>query len=304
MKNHICFILGAGASIPYGYPSGKSLILRIIQNFDQQIDVNRALQNKNDLCSLGIDVEDINDLVDSLRYSGVNSIDQLLENRPKLVKVGKFAIVQALLNVVQILRPKDDHWYEYIWNLMCKYNLESFNSKKYCFITFNYDLTFETYLANALTRFYGIDIDRADEMIRDINIIHIHGKLGNYPWVEDNSSYILPNNPRKEAENIYSKALGIKIIHEMNGNNSVYDDAFSILNESEKICFLGFGFHASNVERLRINDLNSDVELYASSFELTEVERNRISKMFSKKINFDSVGRKNLGYIRHNLDIY
>jgi len=231
MKNHICFVLGAGASIPYGYPSGKGLISKIIENFNLRKDVNSAQQNISDLRSLNIDIEEIKDLVDSLRHSGAISIDQLLENRPKLVKVGKFAIVQALLNVSEILRPKDDHWYEYIWNLMCKYNnVESFNSKKYRFITFNYDLTFETYLANVLTRFYGIDIDRASEMIKDMNIIHIHGKLGNYPWIEDNSSYILPNNPSKEAENIYSKALGIKIIHEMNGNNSVYDDAFNILN--------------------------------------------------------------------------
>jgi len=76
-----------------------------------------------------------------------------------------------------------------------------------------------------------------------------------------------------------------------------------ILNESERICFLGFGFHPANVERLRINDLNSDVELFASSFGLTEVETNRISKMLSKKIKFDIDGRENLAYIRHNLEI-
>ena len=83
----ICFVLGAGASPPYGFPIGSELVTEIL-NFDDREFPWDELGNRHEL----------KDLQDALRYSDHSSVDILLLHRRDLWKIGTHAIAVALLS--------------------------------------------------------------------------------------------------------------------------------------------------------------------------------------------------------------
>jgi hypothetical protein len=73
IKNPTVFILGAGASIPYNYPSGKTLVGVIITEL-------LNTQTLYQLCSkLEFRESEIKEFANALKFSGDYSIDAFLE---------------------------------------------------------------------------------------------------------------------------------------------------------------------------------------------------------------------------------
>ena len=81
-------ILGAGASAPYGFPTGQALIDWICGEF---VGVAGGL---------GVGEVEVKQFVSRLRRSGANSIDLFLEHNPDLQRTGKIAIAYAIALVL------------------------------------------------------------------------------------------------------------------------------------------------------------------------------------------------------------
>ena len=78
IEKETVFVLGAGASKPYQFPTGSELADKVYQELSQgaTIDDMRAF--------CGFSGDEINDFRLALHYSGQTSVDAFLEHRPDL----------------------------------------------------------------------------------------------------------------------------------------------------------------------------------------------------------------------------
>ena len=81
-------ILGAGASMPYQFPSGKKLREKICR------EIKEPLKDLFDVPSKKAEVEHF---ISSFSRSGTSSIDAFLEYRTEFMEIGKLAIALALI---------------------------------------------------------------------------------------------------------------------------------------------------------------------------------------------------------------
>ena len=144
----VVFVLGAGASCPYGLPLGETLIRKILDD----VLTDYLLQM---LKNIGHSEGDCNDFRLRLRLSLRQSIDVFLRDNPDLAEVGKALIAVHLILLEQqkylYSTQIDDHWVKYLVEILLRDwspgNGMSFNRLK--IITFNYDRSFEYMLYNA-----------------------------------------------------------------------------------------------------------------------------------------------------------
>src|SRR5437660_2575658 len=102
LKKKTVLVLGAGASMPYGFPSGDELRQRIItslKNFPTKVGPARPLENL--LNALGIEAYHVQHFRDELARAPHITIDRFLENRPEFERIGKLAITATLIPLEQ-----------------------------------------------------------------------------------------------------------------------------------------------------------------------------------------------------------
>jgi hypothetical protein len=94
IKKPTVLILGAGASAPYGYPTGLALKQETIKGLSPGGSAERMRQ----IVSMTGDIYQVKlkEFVFALRTSGQASIDAFLEHRPEFMELGKSAITQIL----------------------------------------------------------------------------------------------------------------------------------------------------------------------------------------------------------------
>src|SRR5687768_2077401 len=88
----IVLVLGAGASVPFGFPTGRNLSELIVQQLRSGQAGFKALQQYG-----GYTDDEINLFRQTFSRSGQNSIDAFLEHRSDLLGIGKAATAQALI---------------------------------------------------------------------------------------------------------------------------------------------------------------------------------------------------------------
>ncbi len=310
------FILGAGAHIPYGFPSGKNLIDDVVKQLNHaQRDDDLSLKILPQRAGVNIDVvqqKNINAFIKSLSQAGQASIDSFINANQHMIGfdiLGKVGIAQTLLRVeekfiVERSNDKDSNndWFEYLFAKMCdgisKPN-HFFCDNNISFITFNYDRLLEHKFFNALKFSFNIKDDLETlSMVRNIPIHHVYGSLGEY-------------NPNSFGQMNYwiDSFKSIQTIHEVvKEHSSAIKSARKDLHEAEKICLLGFGFHSENISLM---ELPSVVEESASNicvcrYGITdeEIRRVMLSKQIRQsKLHIGDKDMKALGALR-NLPVF
>lgn len=81
IDRNVAIILGAGASKPYGFLTGKELVEQAIR--DRRTPVLHTIRE------LGFSVDDYSKFRTTLRNSGLSSIDRFLEIRDDFMDIGK-----------------------------------------------------------------------------------------------------------------------------------------------------------------------------------------------------------------------
>lgn len=292
-------ILGAGASIPYGFPSGQELRHRIFNINPQDVSAENQ-KTVTQLLKLGHKKHDIEEFVSDFKYSGKYSVDAFLEHRQDFMTIGKDLIALMLMPHEEIGNlfsdsPKKDNWYEYLFNKISS-DFERFEKNKLSILTYNYDRSLEFYLLVAIQKSYKKSHGVAVEKLKYIPIIHLHGNLGALPGLSNENSrdYV----PSTELDNIRKAANGIKIIHEGIAENPEFKRANELLAGAKRIIFLGFGYDQINMSRLGLTNLHGKT-IIGSTHGLTRAEWMGIKKNNNGKINFDRNGFLNLEFLRN-----
>jgi hypothetical protein len=255
-------VFGAGASSSYGFPFGDQMIQKIHQQLNPK--QNTWIPK---LIECGISDEKIEEFRKALLLSQPYSVDSFLEHRPEFIEVGKLIIALSLIPMESDYRLFPDGsassgCYRYIFNQMKSgtAGYKEFNDNKLSIITFNYDRSFEHYLYTAFQNTYGISFDECTAVLREVPIIHVHGTLGKLPWQssdagEEKRDYI----PETDIKDIQIAAAQIKIISEGSDTSEEFKTAIQYLHGAEKVYFLGFGYNSTNLSRLKINKMPTEM---------------------------------------------
>ncbi len=245
-------VLGAGASAPYGFPTGGALVELIANDF-----ASPRFAKAEKVMPEGYRI-----LTGRLRQAQHNSIDEFLENHPSFADIGRQAIALHLLpaeshsGATLMDLTKKDHWYRYLKGQLGP--LGTFGKNQLRIISFNYDRSVEHYLyETSRTSDERINDQQCVEILKQLPVLHVYGNLGPLPWQSRIGT--IPyggSTPEPCAEEIRQAAMNIKILHQ--GTDDEVQQNFRIAQEwlkwAERIVVLGFGFHHANVERLALTE--------------------------------------------------
>jgi hypothetical protein len=228
-KEPTVFILGAGSSNPYGFPLGSELKEQIIKLDEKEIE--NLLEKKQEVKKL------IPDFLETLARGDYETIDNLLDQKPRYRELGAYYIVKVIAEkeIEKNLFPQREHYADLFQML----NVESESNSEVLFsvVTVNYDRSFEYFLrCNAKYNCHQ-DLElNAMRKISKLHIIHAHNSLGNL-------SEVPYGRVTSTKEYIHEAARQIKIIPDSIENSNEYIEAQRVIAAAKNIVFLGFGYH-------------------------------------------------------------
>jgi hypothetical protein len=304
LRDETVFILGAGASVPYGFPTGGELVGNIIGGrFPPDSVVARHPQ--------------FNDFRANLAGAKARSVDIFLsrDKQREFESIGKLAIAENLLFCEaheKIFGPdiKDD-WYEYVFNTVLERttDLAEVAELPLAFITFNFDRSLEHFLYVYLKSNFPNNVDaEVIEVIGRIKIVHVHGYLGPLDWQQTGGrSY----GDKVTADSVMKAAQNIHIMHETIADSEDFKYARAIIELADSIMLLGFGYHAENMERLALpfkrlggQSASSGVtqirQIWGTAYGMTHVEAEHTRVAFNNEWKFGDVNWKCREALRHN----
>ena len=247
-------VLGAGASIPFGFPSGPGLTRGIVASLNASYakgsERPRFRELLADLGSL-FSPPEIDRFCVHLASSDRRSIDSFLEDRSEFLDIGKAAIAAALLPLEHqgAVISNEDRWYGYLLDRLPR-RPEDLNGRL-SVITFNYDRTLEQYLFTTLMHRFGLEDEAAARAVAQVPIVHFYGSLGVLPFqAKSHNANVIPFGVQRDARSIKWSANQIRIMSERHEENPAIEQAHDLLRKAERVIFLGFGYDQTNLERL------------------------------------------------------
>ncbi len=287
-------VVGAGGSVPYGYPTGEKLrdSLCDVNNFEDVKEYMIRLRSKG-----GSD-EIIEEFCQQFKASQRNSIDAFLAARGShdisksingnvrksgltFEECGKLAIASQLIKYEKfkkLLTPDDDHWLQYLWQHMSNDVLiTEFQNNQLKVVSFNYDRVIEQYFQTTIENTYGVSSQEASNLLEPIEIVHMYGNLQNL------TERPYEQIPRDLPNALPEIAKSIRIIPEARKeNDEQFTKAKELIRWADKICFIGFGFDQTNVRRLGFPDHDlSEKTIYGTHYGLTAPEIRTAQKLLA-----------------------
>ncbi|MEZ5513772.1 MAG: SIR2 family protein [Steroidobacteraceae bacterium] len=286
IKMSTVVVLGAGASVPYGFPTGRELLGLARQYGDQELK------------KLIFDRGYHRGLHQALHHTGNASIDAMLEYNSDLVPAGKCLIAALLLKSEHEMHlrrhPRLENcseqekkriaseWFEILFEEMGAPKLCEFKENQVTFVTYNYDRVLEYKLQLALQVKYSPASVKADDYrdaLGGTEIIHLHGQLGFLrTWTDDESKVVGfgagvvdPANDIFDKDKVFAAADAIKIMHESEETSEELERARQRISEADRVVFLGFGYAEQNLKRLQLQGtLKDNAALYLCRLGMTD----------------------------------
>lgn len=303
------FVLGAGASCPYGYPSGAHL--------RKHICLSQGLWQSYNLSGIGSQsaqeegrLKEIQEFIDKFRKSSIKSIDLFMANNPKLAPIGKYIIAfeifraerdsrfgeEAKLEQEQIADKQHrgtfgplnllssplfmgQDWYSYLYNHLLEGkvgndDLPDFSNGNLAFVTFNYDRSLEQFLYEALRySFTEVLEERVVQCLKQLKILHVYGQVASLQW--QNPSDYVDYKPQTN-ESLLQRAANVRTIYEEKENPELIE-AQNLLKQAKRLFILGFGYAPENMSVLGLPALIPQTcWVYGTAFGANEKEVKRI----------------------------
>lgn len=116
------------------------------------------------------------------------------------------------------------------------------------FIVFNYDRSLEHFLSLALRTAYGMQQHTAEAIVNGVTIVHPYGRVGSLAWQRRQPVISFGEVPNPETLRLVGNEL--RTFSEGSDPECESPGASEIVSRSEKLVFLGFGFHRMNLDIL------------------------------------------------------
>jgi len=270
------FVLGAGASKPFGFPTGAELRTRLCT----ELVLGHGLYLL--LLKCGHSQQEVENFRLAFERSAINSIDAFIALRPTFQTIAEQAIAAVLMPLENETTLNKGDWYQIVWNEMLAgvSTTEELLLNTIRFITFNYDRSLEQYLLGAIQHTFDLEPEAAYQCLSRIPIHHVYGSLGAYT-----SGIGFQYHERKDEDiklAILNAQKSIKTIPSVRGPLDV--TAAEWLSHAEHVFILGFGFDAVNCARIDLPSActkatpHNPPNIFASAFESTSSERRRCER--------------------------
>jgi hypothetical protein len=250
------FVLGAGASHPYGLPLSPNL-KKMILSAENEILVD-CLKNK------GCEDKTINSFKKALRYGDHGTIDLFLEAKNSFREIGALFIASAIARAERedTLFEKSD-WYTALYRIL-GLDCAGTGMPPLAIVTLNYDRSLEQLLTSYLD--YNCPdkyIETSKAKLADIKIVHAHGSLGDIATVPYGSVW-------KNAENLCAAAQSIKIVSDLMDDSPGFMEAEQLLGRAQNIVFIGFGYNRVTTGKLLKHVKLDKAQIFGTAFNLPE----------------------------------
>lgn len=300
MKNNVVIILGAGASVAYGYPTGKELADKICDGYS--LKQLHDMINDWGTAKKAEYLHGLNAIEKNFNNAGRDSIDSWLtkEDNKDFIPAGKL-IIAYFISQKEIpadflgkfrrtkyydpdKHPKD--WYRLLLKEMDRQpKLKDFGLPNIhlSIITFNYDRSLEFYLLTTLQSTYGAhNLNEIWKQLDNLDIIHVYGTVGDLPRPGKSESDYIKYRTSVKIQELVKRAEKIQIFPELCETQSQkLKKIRSILVNADKIYFIGFGYNEDNLKILGFplhTPLQSNklkIKLFGSTYGMGTGEINR-----------------------------
>lgn len=272
------FIIGAGGSKPYGYPTGHELRQEILAGnwkkwADNEVSANEFIQHYN--------------------LSSNESIDLFLSRNCKYAKLGKMAVAYCIMEAEKRSRFRSDvhggteeDWYSYLFNKMVEgivseKDIDDFEKNKCTFITFNYDRSFEHFMFESLQHsFVDVSEERVKRIWSSQPVFHVYGQVAQLPWESPEHGVAYREGDNRPVAPFID---GIFLINEERGAIDTIRKQ-DLIRNAEKVFFLGFGYHPENLELLGFPGVYvGEKKIYGSAIGFCKEELDKISLSITRR---------------------
>lgn len=297
------FILGAGASNPYGYPTARQLRTFIVNNFIIEY-INKFHGGNMEALPSDPALKEKSKLIIEFDKSRTKSIDLFLARNKQYYEQGRgiisfsiaFHELKSKFGEELSEEEKKHDWYFELFDRLTgdisdPNKLESINENKIKFLTFNYDRSLDQFLFESLFYSFSSRRDIIRDLVLKFDVTHVYGKLAKLDW----ENAVLKFKYKDKELLDYSDELSgnINIVYDKNGNNFNGENEF--YQEFESIFFLGFGYAKENFEAIGLNNvLGKNQRVYGTALNYTDTERLMISAQ---------IRRLNPGLLEHHIYI-
>lgn len=331
-EKRVVFVIGAGASVDFGLPTGSTLRELLTTSVYPRFDI-KALRSlsapakaaftgtSSDSSAFGLLLkarEEIKlfkqrSIVEAEAFrvaflrSGMSSIDRFLESNSNWVEHGKCAIASVLVPLQdKQLEAKTtaSNWHSWLFERLLRQRA-AINEGRIGFITFNYDRLVHCGLYSMLRHGLQQSDDGTRATMAKIPIEHVYGYLDvdcdsllENGDIERNDDEIFINERYQRA------AQSIHLIPETRvSGTDVYTRCQSMINKASVVVFLGFGFDRVNLERIGALEIARSKRVYANCFGLEAAERRLVGQLLtnSSALSLGDSNHDSLRFMKANL---
>lgn len=288
------FILGAGASKPYGYPTASKLRDDIISEYENVIRETFKLMNR-DSQLIKRALQEISPIIKEFDLSHTNSIDLFLTRKSerKNVNLGVELIWMFIMwyerNSISSrqIEDKDEDWYYEFFNeltgdITTKKELDNMPADKIHFINFNYDRSLENYLYESFMNSFSLTKEETTELMsKHFCFTHVYGKVANFDWDIGKANTIAYKDPN----GVFILMNATNMINILYAERNIDPATQELIKSKIKIIVLGFGFAKANIDFLNLKEiLTANHVIYATGIGLYESRTNKIKSLLQRGI--------------------
>lgn len=312
---NVTLIIGAGAHVPYDFPTGEELKTTILNlnlhartvNAESSVEMyadefKKYKFMKRKVCQLIIEskyfesqlanrnlIQLVNDkvrnFIERFAQSHNITIDYFISRNGAPEEdqfLGKI-LIGTVLSYYESETRMGYQSYNWIQELINKYirnDCNNFFNHPPNIVTFNYDRLFEQYLITHLVSHHHKTATEAIDLINSLPIIHVYGSLGKC-------------NSTSFSEFTHERVNDIDVVRGQK-NTKIEKRISEALWKSEKIYVLGFGFDDHNTSLL-FSQLSNGMrkkpseqkQIICSCFNLSNREMGKLELMFPSQIKID-----------------
>lgn len=270
------FVVGAGASVEFGLPTGAGLNKMVAGYLAPTADKWGSVWNDHTLDQALKNWPGIhpNRLLAASRKiaAGIpfaSSVDDFLfihGDDEAVVAAGKAAIAASVLyaenkSYLARLGHHDDTVQakalgalETSWPLqLMKFLMPGIRAKDVgelfsdvAFVNFNYDRCLEHALYHGLQRTHALSPEEAGDVVKSVAIVHPYGRAGYLSWEKQHPK--VPFGGAHDGRTIIELASEVHTLTESHHTDDERQQIRALLTGAERIVFLGFGFHRQNID--------------------------------------------------------
>ena len=186
-----------------------------------------------------------------------------------------------------------ENWYMHLFDHM-KVSFEELGQNNISFITFNYDRSLEYYLFEAIKNQFDKEPEECTEMMKNFPIVHLYGQLDPLPWQESSGKEYSPTE--NIIDRLRAAPQNIKLISDERDveKSEYFQKAYKLIQEAERIFFLGFSFDETNLNRLSLLSITDRKQIFATVSGIDPSTLERIDTYFNQSAHTMDITHENV----------